>query len=189
MWNCLNKFTENIPDPTILNLTNYGEIFHTHRSCQALRNDGSCRMTAQEENYFKKVLQQNPSSKRNNIIYIVNTNLNLIMDEQAQRQPIGFFTALGINIENEKLFNSRKFWNENYSNSIQLSLQLQNGSQLTTRCTIKLSKKTSRRINKNTKQLKIFFITTLEYLILDWLTTLVLNAAEGVCKPFISALA
>ena len=56
----------------------------------------------------KKVWQQSPSTEQNNIIQIINTNFYLIMDEQRQRQPIGLFTAFGINLENEKMFISKK---------------------------------------------------------------------------------
>ena len=56
----------------------------------------------------KKVLQQNLSSKRNNIIQIVNINFNLIMDEEGKRQPIGLFMTLCINVENEKMIISKQ---------------------------------------------------------------------------------
>ena len=119
----VHKFSNNTQDSKMLNLETHGEIFHIHRNCGDIRNDGTCRQTRHTENCYKKrcqdtkrnyreeikkVLQQNPSSKRNDIIQIVNTNFNLIMDEQGQRQPIGLFSSLGINVENEKYFISRK---------------------------------------------------------------------------------
>ena len=53
-------------------------------------------------NDVKKILKQNPSSKNKEIIQIVNTNFNLIMDENGQRQPCGLFKALGIDLAKEK---------------------------------------------------------------------------------------
>ena len=43
-------------------------------------------------------------------IQIVNTNFNLIVDEQGRRQPIALFTALGINArkKHEQMFISKK---------------------------------------------------------------------------------
>ena len=38
----------------MLNLENYGEIFHNHRNCQEIRNDGTCRMTRHEKHFYKK---------------------------------------------------------------------------------------------------------------------------------------
>ena len=51
---CVHKFSNNISDSTMLNLENYGEIFHNHRNCQDIRNDETCRMTRHEEHCYKK---------------------------------------------------------------------------------------------------------------------------------------
>ena len=61
------------------------------RDTQKIVTKKMSRYKAKLSRRNKKVLQQNPSSKRNDIIQIVNTNFNLIMDEQGQRQPIGLF--------------------------------------------------------------------------------------------------
>ena len=63
----VHKFTNNIPDSTMLNLENYGEIFHNHQNCQEIRNAGTCRMTRYEEHCFKKDVKtqsaiRNPST-------------------------------------------------------------------------------------------------------------------------------
>ena len=101
----------------MLQTNNYGEIFHNHRNCRDMRTDGTCRTIRHETACFKKrcqdtkrnyreevkkVLKQNPSSKNKEILQIVNTNFNLIMDENGQRQPCGLFKALGINLVKEK---------------------------------------------------------------------------------------
>ena len=97
-------------------MENYGERYHKHRNCQEIRNDEHfqwretknivtkkmSRYKAQLSQRNEKVLQQNPSSKQDNIIPIVNTDFNLIMNEQGQGQPISLFTGLGINIDNEQ---------------------------------------------------------------------------------------
>ena len=40
----VHKFTNNIPDSTMLNMEHYGEIFHNHRNCQEIRNDGTWKL-------------------------------------------------------------------------------------------------------------------------------------------------
>ena len=90
----VHKFSEIIDESTMLNLTTYGKLFHNHRNCHDIRNDEVCQMSTHDESCFKKddktlsaitvkkkiVLQQNQFIERSNIIQIMNTNSNLIMN-------------------------------------------------------------------------------------------------------------
>ena len=73
------KFDANKTDERMLDMNNYGEIYHKHKNCQDIRTDGTCRLIRllQEKcqetkrNYheeIKKVLKHNPSSKTRDII-------------------------------------------------------------------------------------------------------------------------
>ena len=48
------KFGANITDDMMLDTKSYGEVYHKHRNCRDIRNDGTCRTIRHETGCFKK---------------------------------------------------------------------------------------------------------------------------------------
>ena len=47
----------------LLDMNNYGEIYHKHKNCQDIRTDGTCRLIRHEPDCSKKMLQTAPRNK------------------------------------------------------------------------------------------------------------------------------
>ena len=77
MLNCA-QFQNTIPDSKMLNLENYDEIFHIHRNCGDIRNDGTCRQTRHTENCYKKRCQDTKRNSREEIKKVLQQNINTV---------------------------------------------------------------------------------------------------------------
>ena len=118
------KYASNVTESQILDVNNYGKIFHHHHPRRSdERSDGTCRMIRHAKSCLKKICQdrkrkyreeltkitkQNPAANAAEIMRIVNKNLNLLGEEQEQIQPIDIFKSVGINLKLEQAVIWRK---------------------------------------------------------------------------------
>ena len=107
----------------LADLQNYDEVFHKHtKKCTNIDIDGVCRFVKHTDNcmfdkpqmlkrnyriHLKEVVKQNPCSKSGEIIKISNSNFQLNVDENGQRQPLEYIDSLNIDLSNERQVISR----------------------------------------------------------------------------------